>query len=299
MMKNFLMIVFAICFVSCSSFKAERVGAKESDEKSLEITDNWMSEDTRTAIKEVIKQMETHPRFKRQLKKYRGEPKVFVAEVQNNTIIPDFILTLEDGNLIVEINRRNSPELKLSNYYKEILKGYKDDPNKKKSQNEAIQFIKQKLDSAKWFIEAIEQRQTTLFVTINALIDFQKDYFLTGEEKLLKPMILKDIAKKVDMDISTISRVANSKYIDTPYGIKLLKSYFSEGMKNIEGEDISTIEIKKILKEIIDNENKNKPLADLELSKRLIDAGYKVARRTIAKYREQMGIPVARLRKEL
>ena len=180
-----------------------------------------------------------------------------------------------------------------------MLKGYKDDPNKKKSQNEAIQFIKQKLDSAKWFIEAIEQRQQTLFVTINAIIDFQKDYFLTGEEKLLKPMILKDIAKKVDMDISTISRVANSKYIDTPYGIKLLKSYFSEGMKNIEGEDISTIEIKKILKEIIDNENKNKPLADLELSKRLIDAGYKVARRTIAKYREQMDIPVARLRKEL
>ncbi|HJO70170.1 MAG TPA: RNA polymerase factor sigma-54 [Flavobacteriaceae bacterium] len=221
------------------------------------------------------------------------------SEVQNNTIIPDFILTLEDGNLIVEINRRNSPELKLSNSYKEMLKGYKDDPNKKKSQNEAIQFIKQKLDSAKWFIEAIEQRQKTLFVTINAIIDFQKDYFLTGEEKLLKPMILKDIAKKVDMDISTISRVANSKYIDTPYGIKLLKSYFSEGMKNIEGEDISTIEIKKILKEIIDNENKNKPLADLELSKRLIDAGYKVARRTIAKYREQMDIPVARLRKEL
>ena len=221
------------------------------------------------------------------------------SEVQNNTIIPDFILTLEDGNLIVEINSRNSPELKLSNSYKEMLKGYKDDPNKKKSQNEAIQFIKQKLDSAKWFIEAIEQRQKTLFITINAIIDFQKNYFLTGEEKLLKPMILKDIAKKVDMDISTISRVANSKYIDTPYGVKLLKSYFSEGMKNIEGEDISTIEIKKILKEIIDNENKNKPLADLELSKRLIDAGYKVARRTIAKYREQMNIPVARLRNEL
>ena len=221
------------------------------------------------------------------------------SEIHNNTITPDFILTIEDGKLIVEINKRNSPELKLSNSYKEMLAGYKNDPNKKKSQNDAIQFIKQKLDSAKWFIDAIAQREQTLFLTINAIIDFQKDYFLTGEEKLIKPMILKDIAEKVDMDISTISRVANSKYIDTPYGIKLLKSYFSEGMKNIEGEDISTIEIKKILKEIISKEDKNKPLADLELSKKLIEEGYKVARRTIAKYREQMDIPVARLRKEL
>ena len=221
------------------------------------------------------------------------------SEIQNNTITPDFILTIEDGNLVVEINKRNAPELKLSNSYKEMLAGYKNDPNKNKSQNDAIQFIKQKLDSAKWFIDAIAQREQTLLLTINAIMDFQKDFFLTGEEKLLKPMILKDIAEKVDMDISTISRVANSKYIDTPYGIKLLKSYFSEGMKNIEGEDISTIEIKKILKEIISNENKNKPLADLELSKRLLEEGYKVARRTIAKYREQMDIPVARLRKEL
>ena len=221
------------------------------------------------------------------------------SESMNNAITPDFILTIEDGNLVIEINKRNAPELKLSNSYKEMLSGYKNDPNKNKSQNDAIQFIKQKLDSAKWFIDAIAQREQTLLLTINAIMDFQKDFFLTGEEKLLKPMILKDIAEKVDMDISTISRVANSKYIDTPYGIKLLKSYFSEGMKNIEGEDISTIEIKKILKEIISNENKNKPLADLELSKRLVEEGYKVARRTIAKYREQMDIPVARLRKEL
>ena len=221
------------------------------------------------------------------------------SEIQNNTITPDFILTIEDGNLVVEINKRNAPELKLSNSYKEMLAGYKNDPNKNKSQNDAIQFIKQKLDSAKWFIDAIAQREQTLLLTINAIMDFQKDFFLTGEEKLLKPMIRKDIAEKVDMDISTISRVANSKYIDTPYGIKLLKSYFSEGMKNIEGEDISTIEIKKILKEIISTENKNKPLAELELSKRLVEEGYKVARRTIAKYREQMDIPVARLRKEL
>ena len=221
------------------------------------------------------------------------------SELSNNTITPDFILTIEEGNLIVELNKRNSPELKLSNSYKNILEGYKNDPNKTKSQNQAIQFLKQKLDTAKWFIDAIEQRYQTLFQTVNAIVNFQKDYFLTGEEKKLKPMILKDIAEMVDLDISTISRVANSKYIETPYGIKLLKSYFSEGMKNKEGEDISTIEIKKILKEIIESESKVKPLSDIELSHQLSKKGYKVARRTVSKYREQLDIPVARLRKEL
>ncbi|MEK9755431.1 MAG: RNA polymerase factor sigma-54 [Bacteroidota bacterium] len=221
------------------------------------------------------------------------------SEFSNNTITPDFILTIEEGNLIVELNKRNSPELKLSNSYKNILEGYKNDPNKTKSQNQAIQFLKQKLDTAKWFIDAIEQRYQTLFQTVNAIVNFQKDYFLTGEEKKLKPMILKDIAEMVDLDISTISRVANSKYIETPYGIKLLKSYFSEGMKNKEGEDISTIEIKKILKEIIEAESKVKPLSDIELSSQLSKKGYKVARRTVSKYREQLDIPVARLRKEL
>ena len=168
------------------------------------------------------------------------------SEFSNNTIVPDFILTIEDGNFIVELNKRNSPELRLSNSYKNILEGYKNDPKKTKSQNQAMQFLKQKLDSAKWFIEAIEQRHQTLFQTVNAIVNFQKEYFLTGEEIKLKPMILKDIAEIINMDISTISRVANSKYIESPYGIKLLKSYFSEGMKNKEGEEISTIEIKKI-----------------------------------------------------
>ena len=221
------------------------------------------------------------------------------SEFANNTIIPDFILTIEDGNFIVELNKRNSPELRLSNSYKNILEGYKNDPKKNKSQNQAIQFLKQKLDSAKWFIEAIEQRYQTLFQTVNAIVNFQKNYFLSGEETDLKPMILKDIAEIIKMDISTISRVANSKYIDTPYGIKLLKSYFSEGMKNKEGEEISTIEIKKILKEIVDEEDKNKPFSDLELSKKLSNKGYKVARRTVSKYREQLDISVARLRKQL
>ncbi len=221
------------------------------------------------------------------------------SEFSNNTIVPDFILTIEDGNFIVELNKRNSPELRLSNSYKNILEGYKNDPKKTKSQNQAMQFLKQKLDSAKWFIEAIEQRHQTLFQTVNAIVNFQKEYFLTGEEIKLKPMILKDIAEIINMDISTISRVANSKYIESPYGIKLLKSYFSEGMKNKEGEEISTIEIKKILKEIVDQEDKNKPLSDIELSNKLSDKGYKVARRTVSKYREQLDISVARLRKEL
>ena len=221
------------------------------------------------------------------------------SEFSNNTIVPDFILSIEDGNFIVELNKRNSPELRLSNSYKNILEGYKNDPKKTKSQNQAIQFLKQKLDSAKWFIEAIEQRHQTLFQTVNAIVNFQKEYFLTGEEKNLKPMILKDIAEIINMDISTVSRVANSKYIDTPYGIKLLKSYFSEGMKNMEGDEISTIEIKKILQEIVNDENKNKPLSDIELSEKLSKKGYKVARRTVSKYRENLDISVARLRKEL
>ena len=221
------------------------------------------------------------------------------SEFSNNTIVPDFILSIEDGNFTVELNKRNSPELRLSNSYKNILEGYKNDPNKTKSQNQTVQFLKQKLDSAKWFIEAIEQRHQTLFQTINAIVNFQKEYFLTGEEKNLKPMILKDIAEIINMDISTVSRVANSKYIETPYGIKLLKSYFSEGMKNSEGDEISTIEIKKILKEIVNEENKNKPLSDIELSDKLFKKGYKVARRTVSKYREQLDISVARLRKEL
>ena len=221
------------------------------------------------------------------------------SEFSNNTIVPDFILSIEDGNFTLELNKRNSPELRLSNSYKNILEGYKNDPNKTKSQNQTVQFLKQKLDSAKWFIEAIEQRHQTLFQTINAIVNFQKEYFLTGEEKNLKPMILKDIAEIINMDISTVSRVANSKYIDTPYGIKLLKSYFSEGMKNSEGDEISTIEIKKILKEIVNKEDKNKPLSDIELSDKLSKKGYKVARRTVSKYREQLDISVARLRKEL
>ena len=219
--------------------------------------------------------------------------------VQNTQIVPDFILTIEEGKIEVQLNRRNTPQLKVSNEYKEMLKGYQEGDKKSKNQQDAVQFIKQKLDAAKWFIDAIHQRHQTLTLTINAIISHQKDYFLSGDERKLKPMILKDIADKVNMDISTISRVANSKYIDTPYGIKLLKTFFSEGLKNEQGEDVSSIEIKNFLSQLIAEENKKKPITDEVLSKLMKEKGYIIARRTIAKYREQLDIPVARLRKEL
>ena len=219
--------------------------------------------------------------------------------IENTHVVPDFILTLEDGRIEIQLNKRNAPQLKVSNEYKEMLTGYQESKKKSKTQQDAIQFIKQKLDAAKWFIDAIRQRHQTLTFTINAIVAHQKEYFLTGDERKLKPMILKDIAEKVDMDISTISRVANSKYLETPYGIKLLKTFFSEGLKNEDGDDISSIEIKDILSQLISDENKKKPITDVVLSSLLKEKGYIIARRTIAKYREQLDIPVARLRKEL
>ena len=218
---------------------------------------------------------------------------------QNTHIVPDFILTIENGEIQVNVNRRNAPELHVSSGYQEMLKGYKVASTKSKAQKEAVQFIKQKLDAAQWFIDAIQQRRQTLQLTIEAIVNHQYEYFLTGDERALKPMILKDIADKINMDISTVSRVANSKYIDTPYGTKLLKTFFSESLTNTEGEEVSTLEIKKILRTLIEEEDKKKPLADNALSKGLKEKGYKVARRTVTKYREQMNFPVARLRKEL
>ena len=217
----------------------------------------------------------------------------------NSTIIPDFKIEIIDNQLVLNLNSRNAPELFVSNEYKNMLSGYQENKKVSKSQKQAVSFIKQKLDAAKWFIEAINQRNQTLLITMKTIMDFQKKYFLTGDESNLKPMILKDIAEKIDMDISTISRVANSKYVDTPYGIKLIKSFFSEGITNDKGVEVSTIEIKKELQVIIDNENKSKPFTDDELTKKINEKGYPIARRTVAKYREMIGAPVARLRKKL
>ena len=217
----------------------------------------------------------------------------------NSSIVPDFTIKIIEGELKLELNSRNAPDLYVSEEYKNMLSGYSESKNKTKSHKDAVMFIKQKLDSAKWFIDAIKQRNQTLIMTMTSIINFQKEYLLTGDESKMKPMILKDIAEKIDMDISTISRVANSKYVDTPYGTKLIKSFFSEGIKNSQGIEISTIEVKKTLENIIENENKNNPHTDDQLTKILNKKGYPIARRTVAKYREMIGAPVARLRKEL
>ena len=217
----------------------------------------------------------------------------------NSSIVPDFTIKIIDGELKLELNSRNAPELFVSSEYKNMLAGYNESKTKNKNQKDAVIFIKQKLDSAKWFIDAIKQRNQTLIYTMTAILNFQKKYFLSGDESKIKPMILKDIAEKINMDISTISRVANSKYVDTPYGIKLIKSFFSEGIKNSKGEEISTIEVKKSLEEIIFNEDKKSPYTDDQLTKLLNGKGYPIARRTVAKYREMIGSPVARLRKKL
>ena len=214
-------------------------------------------------------------------------------------VVPDFAIRIVDGELELTLNGRNAPTLHVSKDYQEMLQTYKVSKDKSHAQKDAVQFIKQKLDAAKWFIDAIKQRQETLWVTMNAIMHYQEEFFLDGDETKLRPMILKDISEMVGMDISTISRVANSKYVETPYGTKLIKEFFSEAMKNDQGEDVSTLEIKKILKNILEEEDKHKPLPDDQLAELLKEKGYPIARRTIAKYREQLDIPVARLRKKM
>lgn len=237
-----------------------------------------------------------------EIKKLNPKPGNSGADSRSSqAIIPDFILSVNDDNeLEVSLNGRNAPDLKVSRQYSGLIEDYQKSKTKpNKEQKEALLFIKQKLDSAKWFIDAIKQRQQTLLYTMNAIIDHQREYFSTGDETKLKPMILKDIADVIHMDISTVSRVANSKYIQTPYGTFLLKSFFSESLSTQDGEEVSTREVKKILDEAIGKEDKKKPLTDQRLADLLNEKGYNIARRTVAKYREQLNIPVARLRKEL
>ena len=242
-------------------------------------------------LKEVIKEIS------------KLNPKPGSSYAGNNKIaeqiVPDFSIKILNGELDLVLNARNAPELHVSREYNNMLKGYQEATVKSKSQKDAVFFIKQKLDSAKWFIDAIRQRQQTLLITMNTIMQYQYDYFLTGDERKLKPMILKDIADKINMDVSTVSRVANSKYVSTPYGTKLIKEFFSESMKNDQGEDVSTKEIKKILENVIQEEHKKKPLTDEKLAGILKEKGYPIARRTVAKYREQLDFPVARLRKEI
>jgi RNA polymerase sigma-54 factor len=221
------------------------------------------------------------------------------SQKSNEHVVPDFLLTTEDDVLKLSLNARNAPELRVSDGYKEMLKGYTQATKHDKKQKEAVLFVKQKIDAAKWFIDAIKQRQQTLLLTMNAIMEFQREYFLTGDETKLRPMILKDIAEIVSLDISTVSRVANSKYVQTPYGTFLLKSFFSESLSTDSGEEVSTREVKKILQDAISAENKREPLTDERLTELLKEKGYNIARRTVAKYREQLNISVARLRKEI
>jgi RNA polymerase sigma-54 factor len=216
---------------------------------------------------------------------------------QAQQIIPDFLLEYRDGKLLLSMPRFSVPELKVNRKYAELLMEAANSSEREKKA--AATFVKKKLDSAKWFVEAIKQRHNTLQSTMQAIVDYQEEYFIDGDETHLKPMVLKDIAEKTGFDISTISRVVNSKYIETHFGIYSLKYFFSEGLENQEGEEVSTRELKKALLECVAGENKSKPLTDDELVDEMTSKGYKVARRTIAKYRDQLGIPKARLRKEL
>jgi len=289
----------------CLLLQLERKEQTPSVALAIDIIDDSFDHFSKKHYKKLIQKFDiTEDNLRDAIHEIEGlNPKPGGTYSGNNRIVehvvPDFAIKIVDGELDLTLNGRNAPELHVSHDYTNMLKGYKESKEKSKAQKDAVMFIKQKLDAAKWFIDAIKQRQQTLFITMNSIMHHQEEYFLSGDERKLKPMILKDIADKINMDVSTVSRVANSKYVDTPYGTKLIKEFFSESMKNDQGEDVSTKEIKKILEITISEEDKRKPLTDDKLAKILLEKGYPIARRTIAKYREQLDLPVARLRKEI
>lgn len=289
----------------CLSIQLHRKEKHPDVELAIEIIDKAFDQFTKKHYKKLLQKFDvTELQLKDAINQIeRLNPKPGGSYSGNSKmvehVVPDFAIRIVDGELELTLNGRNAPELFVSREYTNMLKSYKEATDKSKSQKDAVMFIKQKLDAAKWFIEAIKQRQQTLFVTMSAIMHYQKDYFLTGDERKLRPMILKDIADEIDMDVSTVSRVANSKYVDTPYGTKLIKDLFSESMTNDQGEEVSTREIKKILETVIEEENKKRPLTDDKLASILLEKGYPIARRTVAKYREQLDIPVARLRKKI
>lgn len=288
----------------CLLIQLKRKTPKSYDTRiATEIIDHYFEEFTKKHYDKIAKKLEIE---EEELKGAFSEilklnPKPGVAGSDSKTgglqIIPDFVIANNDGELELSLNNKNAPELKISRAYKEMLESYS--KTNDKSSKEAANFVKQKIESAKWFIDAIKQRQLTLMLTMKAIFDYQKEYFLEGDETRLKPMILKDIADVTGLDISTVSRVVNSKFVQTEYGTIPLKFFFSESLSTDSGEEVSTREVKKILQDCIGAENKRKPLTDDALMKILNDKGYNIARRTVAKYREQLNIPVARLRKEL
>lgn len=276
----------------------------ESIDLAVRILNRSFNDFTKKHYQKITKRLEiTEEQLKKgidEILKLNPKPGNSLSETArtNHYIIPDFTITNNGGLLELTLNSWNNPDLRVSNSYTTMIDSL-GERKKSKQQKEALSFIKQKVDSAKWFIDAIKQRQNTLFSTMGAIMDYQHEYLLTGDDTKLRPMILKDIAEKVNLDISTISRVANSKYVQTPFGTLLLKTFFSESMQKDDGEEVSTREIKTILRDIINEEKKNKPYTDEYLTSCLKEKGYPIARRTVAKYREQLQIPVARLRKEL
>lgn len=281
---------------------------KDNNDKAIKLAihliERYFNEFTKKHYDKIIKKANiTEDELKaaiNEILKLNPKPGNSLSETSktNQYILPDFIIYNNDGILELSLNTKNTPELRLNRSYLNMLEAYSEN-KKNKQTKDAFMFVKQKIDSAKWFIDAIRQRQNTLYITMKAIMDYQEEYFLTGDEISLKPMILKDIAEIVNLDISTVSRVANSKYVQTPFGTFLLKTFFSESMQKENGEEVSTREIKKILSDCINIENKNKPLTDELLTGILKEKGYNIARRTVAKYREQLSIPVARLRKQL
>ncbi|HLW40657.1 MAG TPA: RNA polymerase factor sigma-54 [Brumimicrobium sp.] len=272
---------------------------------ALKILQDYFEEFTKKHYKKIIQKLEiSEDNLKdaiHEIIRLNPKPGGSIKESSRmvQQIVPDFHIVEEDGTLSLTLNGRNAPDLRVSSGYKEMLKTYSEGGEMSQSDKDTLVFIKSKLDSAKWFIDAIQQRQHTLLSTMTAIMNYQKEYFLTGDEENLRPMILKDIAEIVNLDISTISRVANSKYVQTQYGTFPLKYFFSEALSTDSGEEVSTREVKQILQDIVDGEDKRKPLTDEKLAEELNEKGYNIARRTIAKYREQLNIPVARLRKEL
>lgn len=285
---------------------AKKKNGNTSVELAQEIINEFFEEFVRKHYQKMMDRLEIDEDQLRgalnEISKLNPKPGGSVADNSRPTenVTPDYLISIEDGELKLQLNGKNAPELNISREYKGMLEHYRDSKGKAtKSEKDALMFVKQKIDAAKWFIDAIRQRQQTLILTMSTIMEYQKEYFLTGDERKLRPMILKDIADKIDMDISTVSRVASNKFVQTPYGTFLIKTFFSESMTNSDGEEVSTREIKKILEDSIGEEDKKKPLTDEALSKLLKEKGYPIARRTVAKYREQLGIPVARLRKEL
>ncbi len=291
----------------CLIIQLKRKKESESVNLAISILDRYFESFTKKHYSKICSRLsiseEELKKAIKEISKLNPKPGNSISQSGDKNIqqiIPDFEIRIIEGELELLLNGRNAPDLKISKSYVNMLQSYKETKGQaNKAQKEAVLFVKQKLDSAKWFIDAIKQRQNTLLVTMNSIMKYQKEYFLTGDERKLKPMILKDIADDILMDISTVSRVANSKFVQTPYGTKLIKEFFSESMKNDQGEDVSTREIKNILQELITKEEKRKPLTDETLAKQLKEKGYPIARRTVAKYREQLNIPVARLRKQI